>query len=160
MVRVAVEAVHQQDMDQLELGLSRLYQADPAVEVRHYPLSLLPFVVTGRSSCEKGVVVQGHRSGYRAVELRSAGLNLNSLKSVATGGAGRGLLQLVLLKQLGGSCAILTRFNSKRCRYRTATLMGYGLAWPVVRLSPGRGSMENSCPLSSPLSNACVFQRF
>lgn len=34
MVRVAVEALHQQDMDQLELGLSRLYQADPAVEVR------------------------------------------------------------------------------------------------------------------------------
>lgn len=33
MVRVAVEAVHQQDMDKLELGLSRLYQADPAVEV-------------------------------------------------------------------------------------------------------------------------------
>lgn len=35
MVRVAVEALHQQDMDKLELGLSRLYQADPAVEVRH-----------------------------------------------------------------------------------------------------------------------------
>lgn len=34
MVRVAVEALHQQDMDKLELGLSRLYQADPAVEVR------------------------------------------------------------------------------------------------------------------------------
>lgn len=33
MVRVAVEALHQQDMDKLELGLSRLYQADPAVEV-------------------------------------------------------------------------------------------------------------------------------
>lgn len=35
MVRVAVEALHQQDMDKLELGLSRLYQADPAVEVMH-----------------------------------------------------------------------------------------------------------------------------
>lgn len=35
MVRVAVEALHQQDMDKLELGLSRLYQADPAVEVTH-----------------------------------------------------------------------------------------------------------------------------
>lgn len=34
MVRVAVEALHQQDMDKLELGLSRLYQADPAVEAR------------------------------------------------------------------------------------------------------------------------------
>ncbi|CAM9979212.1 unnamed protein product, partial [Hapterophycus canaliculatus] len=33
MVRVAVEALHQRDMDKLELGLSRLYQADPAVEV-------------------------------------------------------------------------------------------------------------------------------
>lgn len=35
MVRVAVEALHQQDMDKLELGLSRLYQADPAIEVMH-----------------------------------------------------------------------------------------------------------------------------
>lgn len=34
MVRVAVEALHQQDMDKLELGLSRLYQADPAIEVQ------------------------------------------------------------------------------------------------------------------------------
>lgn len=33
MVRVAVEALHQRDMDKLELGLSRLYQADPAIEV-------------------------------------------------------------------------------------------------------------------------------
>ncbi|CAN0350606.1 unnamed protein product, partial [Discosporangium mesarthrocarpum] len=33
MVRVAVEALHQRDMAKLELGLSRLYQADPAVEV-------------------------------------------------------------------------------------------------------------------------------
>lgn len=34
MVRVAVEVLQQQDMDKLELGLSRLYQADPAVEVK------------------------------------------------------------------------------------------------------------------------------
>lgn len=39
MVRVAVEALHQQDMDKLELGLSRLYQADPAVEVSSYVVS-------------------------------------------------------------------------------------------------------------------------
>eukprot|EP00953_Heterococcus_sp_UTEX-ZZ885_P037920 19465-Heterococcus_DN1.PRE.1 len=33
MVRVAVEALQQKDMQALELGLSKLYQADPAVEV-------------------------------------------------------------------------------------------------------------------------------
>lgn len=58
MVRVAVEALHQQDMDKLELGLSRLYQADPAVEVTHpCPLSPIPylllifFVAGGQTSC-------------------------------------------------------------------------------------------------------------
>lgn len=33
MVRVAVEAVQHSDMDALERGLAKLYQADPAVEV-------------------------------------------------------------------------------------------------------------------------------
>lgn len=33
IVRVAVEAVRQSDLDALERGLAKLYQADPAVEI-------------------------------------------------------------------------------------------------------------------------------
>lgn len=44
MVRVAVEVLQQQDMDKLELGLSRLYQADPAVEVNACSSTILNLV--------------------------------------------------------------------------------------------------------------------
>lgn len=61
MVRVAVEALHQQDMDKLELGLSRLYQADPAVEVRSCAVS----------TAEKGVIFA---RGWYCVGLLVCGL--------------------------------------------------------------------------------------
>lgn len=82
IVRVAVEAVRQGDLDALERGLAKLYQADPAVEISVQESGEHVITALGELHLEQCIKVgKRHRDKKRAGQRRVAGPTKQSIIS-------------------------------------------------------------------------------